>query len=87
LAAGSRVNLRIHTFHKVKGETLDAVLWLAEKDHAEALLAGTDSDLGRIGYVAVTRNRNLIWLGVPSAALDILRPSLLSRGFKEVGTV
>ena len=86
LASGPRANLRIQTVHKVKGETLDAVLYIAEKDHAEALLAGADTELGRIGYVAVTRARNLIWLAVPSAALDTLRPSLLARGFKEVGT-
>lgn len=85
LATGQHANLRIHTVHKVKGETLDAVLYLAEKDHAEALLRGAETELGRIGYVAVTRARNLVWLGVPSTALDALRPALVARGFSEVG--
>jgi len=87
LAAGPDTNLRIHTVHKVKGETLDAVLYLAEKDHAQALLRGPDTELGRIGYVAVTRAKNLVWLGLPAAALDVLRPALVARGFKEAGAV
>lgn len=85
LATGPHANLRIHTVHKVKGETLDAVLYLAEKDHAETLLRGAETELGRIGYVAVTRARNLVWLGVPTTALDALRPALVARGFSEVG--
>jgi superfamily I DNA/RNA helicase len=85
LATGKHAHLRIQTVHKVKGESLDAVLYLAGKDHAEALLGGVESELGRIGYVAVTRARNLIWLGVPAAAVDTLRPALLARGFKEAG--
>jgi len=50
-----------------------------------ALLAGVDTEVGRIGYVAVTRVRNLLWLGVPANALEALRPALLARGFQEAG--
>ncbi|WP_367350501.1 UvrD-helicase domain-containing protein [Ottowia sp.] len=86
LATDQDLPVRIDTVHQVKGESLDAVLYLAAKDHVEALLAGVDTEVGRIGYVAVTRARNLFWLGVPHNALQSLRPSLLSRGFQEVGT-
>ncbi|MEO8000665.1 MAG: ATP-dependent helicase [Arenimonas sp.] len=86
LATEQQVMLRIETVHKVKGEGLDALLYLAEKEHAAALLAGVDTELGRIGYVAVTRARNMIWLAVPIKALEELRPTLVARGFVEVGT-
>ena len=71
------------TVHQAKGESLDAVLYLATKEHVSALLAGVDSELGRIGYVAATRARNLLWLGVPANALAELRPGLLACGFRE----
>lgn len=77
--------LRVDTVHKVKGESLDALLYLAERDHVEALLRGVDTELGRIGYVAATRARNLLWLAIPSAALPALRPVLIAKGFIEAG--
>ena len=77
--------IRVDTVHQAKGESLDAVLYLANKEHASALLAGVGTELGRIGYVAVTRTRNLLWLGVPANALEELRPALLARGFLEAG--
>ena len=83
LAADQDVRIRVDTVHQVKGESLDAVLYLATKDHVAAMLAGVDSELGRIGYVAITRARNLLWLGVPANALLELRPILLARGFQE----
>lgn len=84
LAVGDESQLiRVDTVHQAKGESLDAVLYLAKKEHARALLAGVDTELGRIGYVAVTRARNLFWLGVPVNALEELRPALLARGFNE----
>lgn len=77
--------IRVDTVHQAKGESLDAVLYLANREHANALLAGVDTEVGRIGYVAVTRARNLLWLGVPANALEELRPVLLERGFQEAG--
>lgn len=77
--------IRVDTVHQAKGESLDAVLYLANREHANALLAGVDTEVGRIGYVAVTRARNLLWLGVPANALEELRPVLLARGFQEAG--
>lgn len=85
LAAAQDNRIRVDTVHQVKGESLDAVLYLAAKDHVSALLAGVDTEVGRIGYVAVTRARNLLWLGVPANALAELRPILLAQGFQEAG--
>lgn len=77
--------LRVDTVHKTKGESLDAVLYVTLKDHAQALLDGVSTEVGRIGYVAATRARDLLWVAVPQSALKEIRPTLLARGFKEVG--
>ncbi len=79
--------IRVDTVHQAKGESLDAVLYLAKRDHANALLAGVDTEVGRIGYVAATRARNLFWIGVPANALEDLRPALLARGFQDAGVL
>lgn len=86
LADGDATTLRIDTVHKAKGESLDAVLYIATKDHTQALLDGVSSEVGRIGYVAITRARNLLWVAVPQNAINELRPKLLAKGFNEVGT-
>lgn len=76
--------IRVETVHQVKGESIDAVLYVAKKAHIEALLGGTGDEEGRIGYVAVTRARNLFWLAVPNSCLKELRPKLVSAGFGEL---
>lgn len=86
LAAVDEACIRADTVHQAKGESLDAVLYLTNKEHISALLAGVDTEVGRIGYVAVTRARNLLWLGVPANSLAELRPILLDHGLQEVGT-
>jgi superfamily I DNA/RNA helicase len=86
LGSDEVVQIRIETVHRVKGESLDAVLYLTTKEHASALLAGANDELGRIGYVAVTRARDLFWLGVPANALKDLTPTMEALGFKPVGS-
>ncbi|HBP6791674.1 UvrD-helicase domain-containing protein [Pseudomonas aeruginosa] len=85
LAGEARPRIRIDTVHQAKGESIDAVLYVATRQHIQAMLDGVQTELGRIGYVAVTRARNLFWLGVPSKALKALRPALLAAGFQEAG--
>ena len=76
--------IKVATVHQVKGESLDAVLYLAtKKEHVSAVLEGMNTEVGRIGYVAVTRARNLIWLGVPANAIQDLRPALTACGFAD----
>ena len=72
--------LRVDTVHGAKGETLDAVLYIVTKGHLERLLAGTATEIGRIGYVAVTRPRDLLWVGVPAADFEASRPALEAVG-------
>jgi hypothetical protein len=76
--------LRIETIHGVKGESLDAILYLAEKEHVKGLVAGTSSEIGRIGYVAVTRARNLFWLGITEDVATQFRAQLAGHGFIEM---
>jgi hypothetical protein len=85
LADSDSTTLRVDTVHKAKGESLDAVLYVTTKEHVQALLGGITTEVGRIGYVAATRARNLLWVAVPQNALKELKPALLARGFKEVG--
>lgn len=84
LADDKAAPLRVDTVHQAKGESLDAVLYMTLKDHAQELLAGVGTEVGRIGYVASTRARDLLWVAVPSTALNDLRPLFEARGFQEV---
>jgi len=84
LADDEATSMRVDTVHQAKGESLDAVLYMTLKDHAEELLAGIGTEVGRIGYVASTRARDLLWVAVPSNALKDLRPLFEAKGFQEV---
>ncbi|AYH27249.1 ATP-dependent DNA helicase [Pectobacterium parmentieri] len=75
--------LRVETVHQVKGESIGAVMYLAKKPHIEALLSGTGDEEGRIGYVAITRAKNLFWLAVPQSCLQDLKENLINAGFQE----
>lgn len=79
--------IRVDTVHQAKGESLDAVLYIANREQVNALLAGVNTEVGRIGYVALTRARNLFWLGVPKSSLVELRPMLLEHRFQELGAI
>lgn len=76
--------IKVETIHQVKDESIGAVLYVAKKPNVDALLAGTLTEEGRIGYVAVTRARNLFWLAVPLTCLKALRPNLIAAGFEEI---
>ncbi|NTI16075.1 ATP-dependent helicase [Agrobacterium rhizogenes] len=77
------LNFRLSTVHKVKGESLDGVMYVASKSNIEELLAGTKTENGKIGYVALTRARNVFVLAVPSDALAALKSILDATGFQD----
>lgn len=83
LGAQRPQRIRCDTVHKSKGESLDAILYLATRQHAEQMLNGVETELGRIGYVAVTRARRLLWVAVPRSALSSLRGRLIAAGLVE----
>ena len=62
-------SIRIDTVHKAKGESLDSVLYVVTKSHLEAFLAGTGAEEGRIGYVALTRARDLFVIAIPASCV------------------
>lgn len=76
-------SLAHETVHQVKGRSLDAVLYLATEKNVKALIEGVGTELGRIGYVAVTRARDLFVLGVPQGSLPTCQQKLLDLGFSE----
>ncbi|SFS09168.1 UvrD-helicase domain-containing protein [Sphingomonas jatrophae] len=80
LTAAAEPSFRTSTVHRVKGESLDAVLYVAKKSHVRALLDGTDTEDGRIGYVALTRAKDLFVLAVPDTALHAFEPELQASG-------
>lgn len=84
LAADQAQRITIDTVHHTKGASLEAVLYIAERGHARSLLNGVGDEIGRIGYVALTRAKNLFWLAMPENALEELRGELIAIGFQEV---
>ncbi|EKQ6385109.1 UvrD-helicase domain-containing protein [Pseudomonas aeruginosa] len=76
--------IRVETVHQVKGESIGAVLYVATKANINALLEGTGTEEGRIGYVALTRAKNLFWLAVPNSCLGAMRGRLIKAGFAEL---
>jgi superfamily I DNA/RNA helicase len=79
-------SIRVDTVHQAKGQSLDAVLYFASKAHIEAMLAGIDTEVGRVGYVALTRARDLFVLSVIESAKKDLIPKLEKLGFKPLDT-
>ena len=79
---GSPFRIRVCTVHGAKGESLDAAMYVATKANISAFLEGPTSEAGRIGYVAVTRPMDLLWLGVPQSCYAQFAPALLNLGFQ-----
>lgn len=76
---------RVSTVHKVKGESIRGVLYICNRSHLNELLGGTTTEVGKIGYVALTRARDLFVLGVPAANKEEFSPKLDALGFKKAG--
>lgn len=76
---------RVSTVHKVKGESIRGVLYICNRSHLDELLGGTGTEVGKIGYVALTRARDLFVLGVPATNLKEFAPKLDALGFSKAG--
>lgn len=74
--------VRVDTVHQVKGESIGAVLYIASEQHAAGLLGGAATENGRIGYVALTRARDVFWLAVPSNSYAQLFRRAAAVGFE-----
>jgi len=82
LASTATSTVRVDTVHKAKGESIRVVMYLARTEDANALLQGTGTEEGRIGYVAVTRAEDLLILGIPATAKASVISAIESKGFK-----
>lgn len=76
---------RVSTVHKVKGESIRGVLYICNRSHLNELLGGTATEVGKIGYVALTRARDLFVLGVPATYIKEFGPKLDVLGFAKAG--
>lgn len=75
--------LRSGTVHSAKGEGIPAVLYLTTKKDLDAMIAGTGDEEGRIGFVAATRAKDLLVIGIPSNTGKDVVDVLVQCGFVE----
>lgn len=75
--------MRCGTVHSAKGEGIPAVMYLTNKADLEALVSGTSGEEGRIGYVAVTRARDLLVVAIPNETTESTITALKTHGFIE----
>jgi hypothetical protein len=66
--------IRQETIHQVKGESIDGVLVLGSNKFFSAVVdsvsKGVSSEERRLAYVAMTRARHLLVIGLPAAHFD-----------------
>jgi superfamily I DNA/RNA helicase len=86
LASNGSATFHVSTVHQVKGESIEAVLYVANKEQTRAMIDGTNTEVGRIGYVAATRARNVLVLAVPENCIGEFEAELIGCGFKKAGT-
>ncbi|MFK4653131.1 superfamily I DNA/RNA helicase [Bradyrhizobium japonicum] len=86
LASGQGELVRVSTVHQVKGESIGAVMYIADKAQVRNMLDGTGTEIGRIGYVAVTRARNLFVLAVPENCVEDFESEFAACGLLRAGS-
>ena len=78
-------SIRQETIHKVKGESIDAVLVLGSlkfwNSVIDAVNSGSSTEERRLAYVAMTRARHLLVVGLPAAHFDKNADKWMSWGF------
>ncbi|WP_029148580.1 UvrD-helicase domain-containing protein [Methylophilus sp. 5] len=82
LATTKNNSVLVETVHKAKGKSISAVMYLARTEDINNLLTGTLNEEGRIGYVAITRAKDLLILGVPNSAKKQVIESIEGLGFQ-----
>lgn len=77
--------IRQETIHKVKGESIDAVLVLGSTKFFNSLVtainAGENTEERRLAYVAMTRARHALMVGLPASHFDRHEDTWVSWGF------
>ncbi|QQO15319.1 hypothetical protein JJB99_03795 [Bradyrhizobium diazoefficiens] len=86
LAGNQSGPMHVSTVHQVKGESISAVMYVADKAQVRSMLDGTHTEIGRIGYVAVTRARNLFVLAVPESCVEDFVSEFAACGLLKAGS-
>lgn len=71
------------TVHRAKGQSIDAVLYLLRSSDVSKLLAGPVHEDGRIGYVGLTRARDLLLVALPNTTNAKLIKRFRDAGFSD----
>ena len=78
--------VRQDTIHQVKGESIDAVLVIGSTKFWNSVVNAVESDKSsedrRLAYVAMTRARHLLVVGLPKGHFDKLSETWVNWGFK-----
>jgi superfamily I DNA/RNA helicase len=82
-----KLSIRIDTVHQSKGESLDAVMYIASNSQIKKMIEGTNTEEGRIGYVALTRARDMFVLAIPENSKIQFSKKLKDIGFVFLDTV
>jgi hypothetical protein len=79
-------SIRQETIHQVKGENIDAVLVLGSAKFwnsvVDSIVSGESSEDRRLAYVAMTRARYLLVIGLPASHFDKYSDKWIGWGFK-----
>lgn len=73
----------VSTVHQAKGQSIDAVLYLLRSSDVSKLLAGPVHEDGRIGYVGLTRARDLLVVALPSTTKTAQIKRFRDAGFSD----
>ena len=73
----------VSTVHQAKGQSIDAVLYLLRSRDVSKLLAGPVHEDGRIGYVGLTRARDLLVVALPNTTKAPLIKRFRDAGFSD----
>ena len=73
----------VKTVHQVKGRSIDAVLYLLRSSDVSKLLAGPIHEDGRIGYVGLTRARDLLVVALPNTTKAEIIERFRCAGFSD----
>lgn len=80
--------IRQETIHQVKGESIDAVLVLGSTKFFNSVVAaiegGENTEERRLAYVAMTRARHALMVGLPASHFDKHVDKWLGWGFKTI---
>jgi superfamily I DNA/RNA helicase len=81
-------SIRQETIHQVKGESIDAVLFLGSTKFfnsvVNSIVSNENTEDRRLAYVAMTRAKHLLLVGLPAKHYDLHAAKWLKWGFKTV---